>query len=298
MQLHDHGAQKYGAVDLRRSSVTCDWAGIAAELRFHPAGELPPFDLAQTEIGVATACDPRSIVRRRGNGLRQETKVAPGTIWTCPAGVREEEIVLTEWHECLHIYLPSTRFLELSDIRGGSVVGPQQIRYLSGLHDSLIRQIAWTLLAELSAPTSGGRLLAETLALALTARLVQAYAADTPNVPNPPTSRHTIDERRLNRVLEYMAQHIEEDIGIDDLAKVACLSPFHFIRMFGRRMGEPPHRHLSRMRLERAKTMLALSHLTLYEIALACRYSSQANFTRAFHRMVGMTPGAYRRSCR
>jgi AraC family transcriptional regulator len=296
MLLYDHGSEKYGAGEVLDTAIGCDWAGVAAELRHHPAGDLPPFDLTQTEIGIATNCHPDAVVVRRGNGLLQRTRVARGTVWTCPAGVREEEISLREWHECFHVYLPSSRFEQLSDLRGGAAVRARDIRYLADLDDGLIRQIGLALLAEIREPTSTGRVLAESLALALTARLVQAHAEAAGNRVDPVRTRHGLDDQRLRRVLDYMAEHLEEEIGIDDLAAVACLSPFHFIRMFSNRVGTTPGRHLGRMRLERAKAMLTAGDATLSEVALACCFSSQANFTRAFRRATGMTPNGYRRS--
>ncbi len=296
MDLYDHGRQKYGETGILHSSLSCQWSGVAAELRLHPAGELPPLDLTQTEIGIATRCHRNSVVDRRGNGLKQRTKVIPGTIWTCPAGVREEDIVLTEWHECLHIYLPASRFSEVSQIQGGATVHPEQVRYLADLQDSLIRQIGWTLLAELQSPTSAGRVLVETLALALTARLTQAYTQDLRNVVSPLDTRNKLDELRLARVLDFLSQHIEQDLSVDDLAAVACLSPFHFIRMFRNRVGMPPHRYLSQRRLELAKSLLTTSDIPLSEIALRCCFSSQSNFTRAFHRATRITPNNYRRN--
>src|SRR4051794_12100551 len=217
VELFDHGAQKYTTGDLVSSSRSLQWPGIGVELRHHPSGELPPFDLTQTEIGIATRHEPGAVVRRCGNGLRQETKVTPGTIWTCPAGVREEDISIAGWHECLHIYLPSSRFAQLSEITSGASVYPHEVRYLAGLSDGLIQEVSWTLLEELRAPTSGGRVLVETLALSLTARLAQAYSAGHSGFANPLQSRCQIDDVRLNRVLEYMAQHIEDDISLDDL---------------------------------------------------------------------------------
>lgn len=296
MLLYAHGSQKYGTAEVLDTAIGCDWSGIAAELRHHPSEDLPPFDLTQTEIGIATDCHPDAVVVRRGNGLLQQTKVARGTVWTCPAGVREEEISLREWHECFHIYLPSSRFAELSDLRGGAAVRPQDIRYLADLDDGLIRQIGLALLAEIRAPSSAGRVLAESLALSLTARLVQAYAESPGDRIDPVTIQHGLDDRRLRRVLDYMAAHLEEELGIDDLAAVACLSPFHFIRMFRNRVGTTPGRHLGRMRLERAKAMLTAGDVALSEVAMACCFSSQANFTRAFRRATGTTPNGYRRS--
>jgi AraC family transcriptional regulator len=295
MELYDQGKQKYGPNDVLHSAASCNWSGVAAEVRRHPAGELPPFDLKQTELCIATASHSDAIVSRRGGGTEQNTKVIRGTIWTCPAGLREEEIRISEWHETLHIYLPSSRFVELSEVRGGAMVHDYQIRYLAGLHDDLIRQIAWTLLEELQKPTPAGRVLVETLSLALTARLVQLYANQSPAAGDDPMrTGQRLDDQRLNRVLEFMAQRVEEDISIDDIANVACLSPFHFIRMFHNSMGVPPHRYLNQLRVERAKTLLAEGNTPLCDIAMKSCFSSQANFTRAFHRATGMTPGAYR----
>jgi AraC family transcriptional regulator len=60
-------------------------------------------------------------------------------------------------------------------------------------------------------------------------------------------------------------------------------------------MGISPHRYLGRMRLEKAMAQLAARRLPLAQIALNAQFSSQASFTRAFHRAVGMTPKAYQR---
>jgi AraC family transcriptional regulator len=298
MNLYDHGLEKYGSGDVLQSAVSCDWSGIAAELRHHPAAELAPFDLLQTEIGVATRAHPKAVVNRCGNGERQSTRVAPGTIWTCPEGVREEEIRLTEWHECFHIYLPSSHFTALSDAKGGAAVEPRNILYLADVPDALIRQIAFTLLDTLREPTSAARVLAESLALSLTARLAQTCAAESPAQARALRVRHALDDVRLRRVLAYIEAHIEDEIGIHDLATVACLSPFHFIRMFGRSTGMPPGRYIGQRRLERAQAMLASGEMKIGEIALASGFSSQGNFTRAFRRSTGSTPAAFRRSRR
>lgn len=296
MDLYDHGRRKYGAGVLD-TALGCAWSGVAAELRHHPAGDIPAFDLVQTEIGIAIDSHPDAVVARCGNGLRQRTEVVRGTIWTCPAGVREEEISLLKWHDCLHVYLPSACFNDLSDLLGGAAVRADNIRYLADVDDSLIREIGTALLAELRAPTAAGRVLAESLALALTARLVQSHSENGIQQLARLETRHGLDDRRLGRVLEYMAANLDAELGIEDLAGVACLSPFHFIRMFRNRVGATPGRHLARMRLEHAKALLASGDATLYEVALSCCFSSQANFTRAFRRATGTTPQKYRRSC-
>jgi AraC family transcriptional regulator len=97
-------------------------------------------------------------------------------------------------------------------------------------------------------------------------------------------------------VLDYMNANLEEAVGLTELADIACLSPFHFNRAFSRAMGAPPHRYLAALRLERAKTLLAIGNTSIVDIALASGFFSQSNFTRAFHRATGTTPSAYRRN--
>jgi len=86
-------------------------------------------------------------------------------------------------------------------------------------------------------------------------------------------------------------------ITLLDLAGIAGYSPFHFARKFTLAMGISPHRYISRIRLESAMTELAAGKLPLAQIALNAQFSSQASFTRAFHRAIGMTPKEYQR-CR
>src|ERR1700722_2794991 len=103
------------------------------------------------------------------------------------------------------------------------------------------------------------------------------------------------DRRRLTRVREYIAANLEGDLTIAQLAKVACLSRFHFARAFKTAVGQPPHQYVNAHRLERAKEMLMRGDQSLLDIAIALNFSSQANFTRAFRLGTGMTPGQFRR---
>lgn len=108
-------------------------------------------------------------------------------------------------------------------------------------------------------------------------------------------SSHAIERILLHRVLDYVTTHIDDDIALEDLAGMAGYSPFHFARKFTLAMGVSPHRYIARLRLERAMAQLAAGKLPLVEIALNAGFSSQASFTRAFHRATGLTPKEYQR---
>lgn len=294
--LLDHGMRKYVGGTVVRSSKSCQWSGVAAEHRRLPAVVLPPIEMRQMEVCIATHRE-RSVVIRRAGGQVQRSESEPGMIWLCPVGVREDEVVVQSPMELLHIYLPPARFDQLSEASGGRPISAASVQYLAGIRDDLIRQIGDTIHAEMRKETSSGRLLVDCLAMSLAARLVQAYSADGQRAASLYTP-HTLDRIRLARVLEYIDAHLENDLGVDELAEIACLSPFHFARMFRNSMGVPPHRYLSDLRIARAKSLLADTDRPLVDIALASCFSSQANFTRAFRQATGQSPGAYRRASR
>jgi AraC family transcriptional regulator len=140
-------------------------------------------------------------------------------------------------------------------------------------------------------------MLVETSALLLAARLARTYL-DAGCVRQQASPRPGLDAVRLRRVIEYVDEHLGEDITVADLADLACLSIFHFTRAFAATVGVPPHRYVSRRRLESAKSMLAAGRASLSRIALDCRFSSQSSFARAFRRATGITPAEYRQAAR
>jgi AraC family transcriptional regulator len=293
MSTYGHGDKKYGRSGRLLSSVGRGWSGIAAELRAHPVREVAPFNPVYTEVTIAIrGCS--GLVRRTGGGERQETRSEVGKIWLSPAGVGMDDICITAPHEeVLHLYLPAQPFSSLANddmLR----IGAHSLRYLADIKDEMIRQIGLVILSEMTSETAAGRMLVETSALALAARLAHSYAEPVSVRPQRFRS-HRLDETRLRRVLDYIAQHLDEDITVAQLAGVACLSPFHFARMFGATLGVAPHRYVSQQRLESAMALLAAGKRPLSDIALSCQFSSQASFNRAFRRATGMTPGEYRR---
>ncbi len=101
--------------------------------------------------------------------------------------------------------------------------------------------------------------------------------------------------KRLNRVVDYLYQHLDEEIGVDELADVAHLSPYHWHRIYTAMQGETVAATLKRLRLERAANKLANSDSDLMSIANAAQYSTTEAFGRAFKDVYGMTPAAYRK---
>jgi AraC family transcriptional regulator len=194
----------------------------------------------------------------------------------------------------MHLYLPATLFDRLKDDFNLPVSPAHSICHAVGISDDIIEQIGRSILSELSAETAESRMYVETASLTLAARLLRKHCDNGVCATREPFS-YAVDHGRIRRVLDYIAANIERDITLADLARIAGYSPFHFARKFARAMGNSPHRYISRLRLESAMAELAAGKLPLAEIALNAQFSSQASFTRAFHRATGMTPNEYRR---
>ncbi|MBA3721658.1 MAG: AraC family transcriptional regulator [Parachlamydiaceae bacterium] len=100
--------------------------------------------------------------------------------------------------------------------------------------------------------------------------------------------------KRILKVLIYIEDHIEEDLSLDILAKVACQSSFHFHRIFQAVIGETVHQYVRRLRLERAAGKLLYTKQPVTEIALDANYDTPSAFTRAFKQCMGNSPRNYR----
>jgi len=298
MQAQRQEDLKYLNSTLLKSSKDLGWS-LIAELRSHGRGEGPgtaaPPD---AEVGIVVRGSDEAPVTCKIGGSWKSARPTTGAIWLRPIGVNSDEARSGSANlQFLHLYVPTVAFARLMDDYNLPAVPGRSIRYSCGVQDELINQIGLSVLSEMMCPTAAGRMLVETSSLMLAARLAHAHA-ETELIRLPILTPHRLDDVRLRRVLAYVEEHFAEDITVADLANVACLSIFHFTRAFAAAMGVPPHRYVSRRRLETAKAMIATGRASLSEIAHDCRFSSESSFTRAFRRATGMTPAKYRQTLR
>lgn len=94
-------------------------------------------------------------------------------------------------------------------------------------------------------------------------------------------------------MIATMNERIGEKLTLQDMADTACLSRFHFARLFRRSTGFSPMEYFLHARLEHAKAMLRQGGLPISDIAVAMGFADQSHLTRHFRRCVGMTPLQY-----
>jgi AraC-like DNA-binding protein len=107
--------------------------------------------------------------------------------------------------------------------------------------------------------------------------------------------RGGLGSRQQKDISGYIAANIGSNIRADDLARVAHMSVGHFFRAFRESFGEPPLAYVAKQRIRRAQWLMLTSREPLSHIAFDCGMCDQAHFTRVFRRIVGISPGVWRR---
>jgi AraC-like DNA-binding protein len=98
----------------------------------------------------------------------------------------------------------------------------------------------------------------------------------------------------LEQARTLMDTDYARPLELDELARAAHLSRYHFLRAFRRAYHATPHEYLTRKRIARAKELLAESELTVTEICFEVGFASLGSFSNLFHQVVGWSPSIYR----
>jgi AraC family transcriptional regulator len=100
---------------------------------------------------------------------------------------------------------------------------------------------------------------------------------------------------RLRRVRSFIEEHMHEPLEVADLATIAGLSRFHFIRLFRLNTGESPRKYLLRARINRAKQLLMTSEASIGDVALQVGFYDNSHFANSFRRFFGISPSEFLR---
>lgn len=100
---------------------------------------------------------------------------------------------------------------------------------------------------------------------------------------------------RINQVVHFIDTHLARKLNLEELARAAFFSPFHFHRLFTGIVGETPNEFVNRLRLEKAANMMQFkSNLSITDIAFQCGFSSSAVFSRSFKARFNLSPTEWR----
>ena len=181
----------------------------------------------------------------------------------------------------------------LDDIAADLGIGSVETYRLSlDEEDLVLTQLTKSTLPYIGQPGQPGPLALDHLNLILGAHLLQKYAGlRKPTV----TSVGGLGPWQKRRATELLSENLAGRIRLSQLAQECGLSTSHFARSFKASFGVSTHRWLVQRRIERSQELLLDTRESLADIAEQAGFSDQAAFTRAFHQIVGNSPGRWRR---
>jgi AraC family transcriptional regulator len=230
-----------------------------------------------------------SYVRRGSFGCRTRGKIyelVPGSIFV---GYPGDEFVCTHDHHIAGDECTSFQFTRECASRFGESSKAWRVGVVPPLAELAV-------LGELAQSVVNGRsdVSLDEIALALIARFV-ALVGGHDRTGFVTSAR---DRRRVIAAALLLDENAHDPLSLDSLASEVGLSPFHFLRLFGRILGVTPHQYLVRSRLRRALRLLAESERSITDVALEVGFGDLSNFVRTFHRAARASPRAFRKAAR
>lgn len=255
-----------------------------------PAGDMsrpavPELVLYQDQLGGGC-------VRGDAGGGAFDVKSEKGSLYLAAPNFANTVIASTN-HKLRSLSFPVAHWQQVLDETAVGGVSWEDLRLYRGSFTSPVIQFTlrklWTLSDEEGAPT---RLLARAAGCEILAELCRL--SGTPFT----SAKGGLAPWAKRRCQEFLHAHLSEDISLDELAKEAQLSPYHFARMFKQSFGVPPRVYFINLRMEKACELLALTNLSITEIAFKIGYSSSQVFARVFFKHRSISPSDYRRIIR
>jgi AraC family transcriptional regulator len=262
------------------------WDGIRLEHCQLRSGELPMHRHREHVILLSLTDGCKGELITSGIGISGTQR--RGNVCVLPSGM-EHQAALEGSSEYLALYVDPLLIVKAAS--AAQLPGSFEIAEKYTRSDKVIKNVGMALLGELDSERLSGRLYAESLGNVLAVHLLRNYAIST---TRPMTFTRGLSAAKLRHVEDFIEDNYSRDLKLAELAQVAGMSSFHFAREFKRTTGTTPHQYLIRVRVERAKTLLAKNDLPLTEVGLSTGFSHQSHFTRLFRKLTGTTPRSYR----
>lgn len=271
------------------SSQNQGWENILVSQFQHPPGEATCHFSDEHTICLSLASRPVRSLHIKG-GKTQTGLYGKGDISITPAKVP----LFARWQDedhFLEIRIAS-HFVQ-SVARETLAKNPDQLELFSEfrMRDPQLESIALLLRTELQQEHAGSKLYIESLSNVLAVHLLRQHATAKLHVP---IYEGGLSQRQLLQVLDYINDHLAQEIKLADLAALLDMSQFHFCHLFKQAIATTPYQYLLQQRIERAKQLLRRTDRSIMEIAFECGFNSHSHLSKQFRQLTGMTPTAYR----
>lgn len=140
---------------------------------------------------------------------------------------------------------------------------------------------------EVDNPQFGGQMYLESLSNMLGIHLLRHYCAFPVREPD---YQGGLPAYKLQKIIDYISAHLEEDISLGELAEEVGLSQSHFSTLFRHSTGKSPYKFLTRQRIDRAQRLLLETDMSIAEIADSVGFCDQSHLSRHMKRILGVSP--------
>jgi len=271
-------------LDDQKTSATFD--GIRVEHWRFNGGELPAHSHHEHAVLIVLSDGAKGEFRTESGRGMSGTEVK-GCVAVLPSGLKHAA-ALDGPSEHLSLFIEPA-LIKRAGLE--TAVGSVELVEKYSRGDQLILNVGLALKKEMYSEGLGSRLYADSLTNLLAVHLLRHYSLP---VDNSLRYHGGMSATKLRRVKDFISENYHTDLRLEVLANVAGMSRFHFSREFKRSTGTTPHQYLIKLRVERAKELLATPNLPLTEVGLRAGFSHQSHFTRLFRRITGTTPSSYR----
>jgi AraC family transcriptional regulator len=255
----------------------------------HSPAELPKTASQQHLILINTKVSPDTYIEQVREGKSQKAEMKLEDIIILPAQIEAS----ARWNRS-YSYLALCLSPTALEQKVGDLIKGYSMELLPqfALCDPLIYSVVLALQQELSNPGFSGQLYLDSLLTTLDTHLLRHYST-TQFITSKNRSLTPI---QLQQAIAYIRAHLERDLSLDEIARVINISPSYFANLFKDATGISPYQYVIQQRVEKAKSLLLKTDLTIADIALQVGFCNQSHLTRRFKRLTGETPKKFRRS--
>jgi AraC family transcriptional regulator len=159
--------------------------------------------------------------------------------------------------------------------------------------DTSLKHLGMTVLSSMQRPKPAPKIFLDYIGQAILAHATCIYGG---TVDSATPARGQLAPWQSRRAEEFLNANLSGDVSLASVAAECDLSVSHFAHAFRRTFGRPPHRWLVERRIDAVKHLLLTSRLTLAEVASECGFADQSALNRSFKRILGESPGEWRKS--
>ncbi|NDJ18550.1 AraC family transcriptional regulator [Myxacorys almedinensis] len=268
------------------SNDLADWDGLYLHYYRQSPFEMVEHSCTQHRL-IVNDRTLRSPIIETFEGENQLNPVSPGTVRVLPANTRSWAYWETEHQFILLAFEPELLTRQIADTTDVNFV---ELLPLISPSDPLIYSIGLALKTELESGGLGGRLYVDAMTIALMAHLLRHYSVQNYLAP---TVVNGLPKHLLKQVVDYIHDHLDQELTLETLATLAHMSSSYFSRLFKQSTGLSPHQYVIQCRVDRGKHLLRQGKLSIAEIADSLGFTHQSHFSHHFKRLVGHTPKAF-----